>query len=199
MRAIQLNTTYEPLGIISWEKAFMKTFELKDKFGNFVWEAKADILYTYPDKKIRGVHHEWDMPAIIILRTPVRRKKLSRMVNPSKRSILIRDLYTCQYCGKKLSNNSGTRDHVFPESRGGKGTWENLVACCKICQYKKADQTCEESGMFPLKTPREPTIFEKFRNAIRVASATERRTWMLGLKKLGLGNIIKEEFEDGQD
>lgn len=193
MRAIQLNATYEPLGIISWEKAFMKTFELKDNYGNYLWEAKADILYTYPDRKIRGVNHEWDMPAIIILRNAVKRKKLSRLVNPSKRSILIRDLYTCQYCGNKLSNNSGTRDHVHPESKGGKATWENLVAACKTCQAKKADRTCEESGMFPMKTPREPTIFERFRNGIRVASATERRTWIAGLKQLGLTNIIKDE------
>ena len=199
MRAIQLNANYEPLGIISWEKAFLKTFERKDKYDNYIWEAKAEILYTYPDRTIRGVTDEWPLPAIIILKNSVRQKKLSRMVNPSKRSILIRDLYTCQYCGEKVSNNSGTRDHVHPESRGGKATWDNLVACCNICQDKKADRTCEESDMYPRKTPREPTIFERFRNAIRVATATERRTWIAGLKKIGLLKIIKNELTDDDD
>jgi hypothetical protein len=199
MRAIQLNATYEPLSIISWEKAFIKTFELKDKYGNYLWEPKAEILYTYPNRTIHGVTHEWPMPAIIILKKPIKRKKLSRLVNPSKVSILTRDLYTCQYCGKKLSKNSGTRDHVYPECKGGKATWDNLVACCKACQEKKADRTCEESDMWPTRTPREPTIFERFRNGIRVANATERRTWLIGLKKLDLEHIMKENKKDGTD
>lgn len=196
MRAIMLDATYEPLGIVSWKKAWRKTLELKDRYGNVLHEAKATVLWSYPDKVIRSERNSWDFPAIIILKKPSGRKRNARRINPSKRSILVRDLYTCQYCGKKLSNTSGTRDHVYPESLGGPATWENLVACCKACQQKKADRTCEQSNMYPMSTPREPTLVERFRNGVRIANATERRTWMLGLKKLGLDYLMNKDGEE---
>ena len=47
-------------------------------------------------------------------------------------------------------------DHVIPKSRGGKNTWENLVAACKKCNQKKGSRTTKESGMIPLKKPIRP-------------------------------------------
>ncbi len=195
MRAIMLDATYEPLGIVSWKKAWRKTLDLKDRYGNILHEAKANVLWTYPDKIIRSEHAKWDWPAIIILKKPSGRNRKTRNIRPSKKSILIRDLYTCQYCQKKLSNSSGTRDHVYPDSLGGPTTWDNLVACCKSCQQKKSNRTCEQSGMFPKTTPREPTLIERFRNGVRISNSTERRTWMLGLKKLGLEYLMNGEEE----
>lgn len=191
MRAIQLDATYEPLGIISWKKAFMKTLELKDKYGNYIFESAAKILWTYPDQVLHSATHEFDWPAIIILKEPSNRLKKMKRVKPSLKSILVRDLYTCQYCGKKLGKKTGTRDHVYPESLGGKATWENLVAACRTCQSIKADKLCEDVNMFPIKTPREPTLVERFHNGIRIANSYERKTWIKGLKKLGLQHLIR--------
>ena len=47
-------------------------------------------------------------------------------------------------------------DHVLPKSRGGKNTWENLVAACMKCNQKKGSRTPQESGMIPLKKPFRP-------------------------------------------
>lgn len=41
----------------------------------------------------------------------------------------------------------------MPKSRGGKSTWENLVACCYPCNNKKGDRTPDEAGMTLLKKP----------------------------------------------
>ena len=49
-------------------------------------------------------------------------------------------------------------DHVLPKSRGGKNTWENLVAACKRCNQKKGSRTTKESGMIPLKKPVRPKV-----------------------------------------
>jgi len=178
MRSVLLTVGYEPLGIISWEKSF-----------TLVWEDKAQVLWTYPDRKIRSPNQEWDWPSIITLKYRVKRRP-DREINPSTRSILVRDLYTCQYCGNKLTNSSGTKDHVIPESKGGPSSWSNLVAACRTCQSKKDDKFTHECNMYPKTTPRAPTLAERFKNNIRVANSYERRNWKLGLKKLGIGYLF---------
>lgn len=81
----------------------------------------------------------------------------------SRENILRRDNFTCQYCGKKLPIKELTLDHVYPKSRLGPDIWENLVACCKECNQKKADKTPKEAHMKLLKRPERPkdkTLFE---------------------------------------
>jgi len=46
----------------------------------------------------------------------------------------------------------------MPKSRGGKNSWDNLVASCQPCNRKKADRTPEEAGMALLVRPRKMTI-----------------------------------------
>lgn len=66
----------------------------------------------------------------------------------TRRSILTRDSSRCGYCG----GHADTIDHIFPRSRGGLDTWENLISACYKCNQKKADRTPEEAGM-PLLWP----------------------------------------------
>lgn len=61
----------------------------------------------------------------------------------SANMILTRDRWTCAYCGEPGS----TIDHIFPHSRGGAGTFMNLVAACHACNNYKADRTPHEAGM----------------------------------------------------
>jgi len=72
----------------------------------------------------------------------------------SKKNILRRDNYTCQYCG--ISNHPLTVDHVNPKSRGGKTTWTNIVVACKTCNLKKGDRTPLEVNMKLVRLPRKP-------------------------------------------
>ncbi len=85
----------------------------------------------------------------------------------SRQSLLLRDKYTCQYCGKSLKNpKERTIDHVIPKSRGGKTVWTNVVLCCKKCNLKKGDRTPEEAGLKLIKQPKTPKwqalILEEF-------------------------------------
>jgi 5-methylcytosine-specific restriction endonuclease McrA len=70
----------------------------------------------------------------------------------SRRGVLRRDSNRCAYCAKSAT----TIDHVQPKSRGGKDTWENLVACCLRCNNKKGDKTLAEIGWALRTAPRMP-------------------------------------------
>lgn len=75
---------------------------------------------------------------------------------PTKKNILKRDNYICQYTGKKLTSREATVDHVFPKSRGGSLSWENCVAASFEINNIKADRTPEESGLFLSSIPSVP-------------------------------------------
>ena len=53
-----------------------------------------------------------------------------------------------------------TRDHVRPTSRGGTDRWENVVAACKRCNWKKDSRTPEEANMPLLAVPFRPNPWE---------------------------------------
>ncbi|MEK9577946.1 MAG: HNH endonuclease, partial [Aquiluna sp.] len=52
---------------------------------------------------------------------------------------------------------ANTIDHVLPKSRGGKDTWENLIACCLRCNNVKGDKTPQEMGWELRFQPKMPT------------------------------------------
>jgi 5-methylcytosine-specific restriction endonuclease McrA len=72
----------------------------------------------------------------------------------SRKNILLRDRNTCQYCATVLPSGELTLDHVIPRSRGGSSTWENLVACCHLCNRRKGNQFPVEAGMKLMREPR---------------------------------------------
>jgi len=97
------------------------------------------------------------IPAVIklikLIRTIYRTK-----VPFSKNNIMVRDNFTCQYCG--VEKNKLTIDHVIPVSRGGKSSFENCVAACQDCNNKKGSQLPSEARMYLKRQPTSPTISE---------------------------------------
>lgn len=61
-------------------------------------------------------------------------------------SVLSRDNYTCQYCGKKAPDISLEIDHKVPVSKGGDNTIDNLTTSCFDCNRGKRDRLCAEIG-----------------------------------------------------
>lgn len=55
-----------------------------------------------------------------------------------REKILIRDNYTCRYCGTK--SGPFHIDHVYPHSKGGVTLEENLVTACVKCNMEKRDK-----------------------------------------------------------
>jgi len=140
MRTLVLNAGYEPLAVVSFKRALV-----------LVMNHKATIIAADAEHPVWGSHGVWDRPSVIILRNYVRIPS-GRSVPVSRRGVLRRDNHRCGYCG----GAANTIDHVMPRSRGGKDSWENLVACCLKCNNLKGDRTPSEMNWSLRMTPRPP-------------------------------------------
>lgn len=137
-----LNATYEPIKLITWQKAVTLLFL-----------EKVEPLVHY-QHKIRGATRDLEQPAVVRLhkRVPWRRNG----VRFSRRHVFIRDNFTCQYCGAQPRIRELTFDHVMPRSRGGGTNWLNIVTCCRDCNQFKAHRTPEEARMTLMRKPYAP-------------------------------------------
>jgi 5-methylcytosine-specific restriction endonuclease McrA len=140
MRTLVLNAGYEPLGVVSFKRALV-----------LVLNEKARVLARDEEHPVFGTSGAYDRPAVILLTRYVR-VPMNRMMPVSRRGVLRRDNQRCGYCGASAT----TIDHVQPRSRGGKDTWENLVACCLRCNNVKGDRTPAEMGWSLRFAPRMP-------------------------------------------
>lgn len=75
----------------------------------------------------------------------------------SKRSVFIRDAWTCQYCGTNLSRTKVTIDHILPRALGGKSTFENCITACARCNMEKGHKLLKDMKRKPLNSPYHPT------------------------------------------
>ena len=103
---------------------------------------------------IHTVRQRLRVPEVIVLKKYSDKKH--REIKLTRKNVLLRDRYECQYCGKSITLNSGTVDHVFPKSRGGANSWENFVAACFPCNVKKKNRTPQEAGMILRTVPARP-------------------------------------------
>lgn len=103
------------------------------------------ILPRSDGTEVRSVSMSLPWPLVVSLNRFVHNKyrEFSTEDYVSRKVVLTRDNWECQYCGKY----GDTIDHVMPKSRGGENTWGNMVASCRKCNNKKADQTPQEAGM----------------------------------------------------
>lgn len=130
-----LNACGTVLGPVSWQHAV-----------SLVVTGKAIVHEADPKRMIRSKTTEVPFPRVIRLVKWVYVKftgKKNSGGSFTKKAVLERDKYTCIYCG----GHGNTIDHIEPESRGGKLTWENCAAACAPCNSKKANRTPEEAGM----------------------------------------------------
>lgn len=137
-----LNASFEPLKVISWERAVTLFFL-----------GKVEVVHVY-EREIRSVALTIKMPSVVRL---LRYVKLGQRKPPLSRiNLFARDNGQCQYCGDALPMKEATIDHVMPRSRGGKRTWENVVLACHPCNRKKGRNTPHEARMYLSQPPHAP-------------------------------------------
>lgn len=145
-RGLVLDLSYRPVNVVCWKRAICLEFM-----------AKADVLEYY-DQTVSSPSGSFYIPAV--LRVPellqvVKRRRVKHSL--SRKNILYRDGFTCQYCS---SVDNLTIDHVIPTARGGKWEWENLVTACSRCNSRKGQKTVEQANMKLLKVPKAPKEFD---------------------------------------
>ncbi len=143
-RTLLLNATFEPLKIISWQRAI-----------TLLTQGKVEVIETY-DRDIHSVSFTLKLPSILRLLKLARVRRSSREVRFSRANIYLRDKYTCQYCGAKYPAEDLTFDHVSPQVQGGEATWENIVTACLACNNRKGGRTPQEAGMRLVRQPVKP-------------------------------------------
>jgi len=164
-RVIVLNADFSFLNIITWKRAVA-----------LMSKGKVEVL-KYGDKVVKTIKGDLlRIPAVLKLVHLVRTIFKAR-VPFSKRNIMVRDDFSCVYCGRSNAESHLTIDHVLPKSKGGKSTWENCVTSCKPCNAKKGHRSCVEARMYIKKRPWAPTISEFVK---------------LKVKTLGLGNLLAD-------
>ena len=161
--------SWAPLSVWSWEDAFVA-----------VHQQRVHQIRTYDDVEIRSATRSWPVPSVVALKSYRRR----RAVAFTRRNLFIRDEFTCQYCGRRFPARDLTFDHVVPRMRGGRTTWENIVASCSRDNLRKGGMTLAQSGMRLLRPPFRPTTHQLDAAARRMAlvqgpgEAELHRSWL---------------------
>lgn len=164
-----LNADYTLLEIINWKKAM-----------SLLFREKVRVVEEYPGREIHTPSQTFALPAVIVKNKYVNNRKKIRF---SRKNILARDLYTCQYCGAQPRNKKTrtpiieelTIDHIVPRAQSRDGwvclpwsegkrvrvtSWENIATACQPCNSRKADSTLKSSGLVLKKHPRNPTTMD---------------------------------------
>lgn len=154
-----LNANFEPINVCSTRRAV-----------SLIISGKADLVLNGRGV-IKTVSRAYPRPSVIRLEKMVKRPR--PRVRLTKREVLRRDNYTCQYCGQRASYL--TIDHIVPRRLGGAHAWENLVAACPACNHRKGGRTLEQAQMSLLRYPTEPPASASY---IFARHLNENQEWL---------------------
>jgi 5-methylcytosine-specific restriction endonuclease McrA len=158
-RVLVLNASYEPINVCTTRRAAV-----------LLLKERAEMLEER-DGALRSERLALARPCVIRLVRYVRIPRDVHRRNITRKAVLARDAWTCQYCGHQAAGL--TVDHVMPRSRGGESVWENIVASCAPCNRRKGNRTPHEARMHPATRPKAPgpNVF------IRIASPRIPAAW----------------------
>jgi 5-methylcytosine-specific restriction endonuclease McrA len=140
---LKLDSAYKPIEIITWQEAFVLT-----------WLKKAHAV-EYSDKWVHSATKKFQIPSVIVLFRYIDEKFFT--LPCTRKNVLVRDEYRCQYCAQNFREANLTIDHVIPKSKGGRSTWDNVVAACKPCNQKKRDYLVENAPVSLIRRPKKPS------------------------------------------
>jgi 5-methylcytosine-specific restriction endonuclease McrA len=143
MKTLVLTPWMSPFLIVSWQTAI-----------TMVWLEKVDVLEEYEGEDVSSPSVTMAMPAVVRLKRSI--SGVKKGVKFSRTNVLVRDRHTCQWCGVRKPPRELNYDHVVARARGGKTTWENVVASCYPCNTRKGSHRPEDVGMRLLRKPVRP-------------------------------------------
>jgi len=163
--ALVLNADYRPLSYLPlslwpWQEAIKAAFL-----------DRVTVISEY-DTVVRSPSVEFRIPSVVVLKDYVRPAKQAAF---TRFNLFLRDEFICQYCGAK---GDMTFDHVLPRSRGGRTTWENVVAACGPCNLRKGSKTLKQAHMHLRRQPRRPDPQELQNNGRKFPPNYLHDSWM---------------------
>jgi 5-methylcytosine-specific restriction endonuclease McrA len=154
-----LNRFFAPVTITSVRRAFVLLYggaarAVDDSGETYDFEAWLDMPLRREDDPLPIIGRAIRVPRVLHLLRYDRSPRF--VVRLSRRNLMLRDGFQCQYCSRTPPQRDLNIDHVIPRSRGGQDSWENLVISCRSCNLKKGRRTPGEAGMTLLRTPQAP-------------------------------------------
>lgn len=153
-------TNLLPLSVISWQEAI-----------RYMVLEKVKVITYYDDWYVHSPSWSTQVPAVIILTEYQKPKRSARL---SKKNIYLRDNYKCQYCGIRVTEKTASIDHVIPQSKGGKGSWDNLSTSCRKCNSIKSDRL----DMMPDRMPYKPDYWELAHKRRQLGYEIKHPSWL---------------------
>ncbi len=142
-RVLVLNVSCEPLQLMGVQRAV-----------RLVLGGKVEVIET-GHGHLHSERYTLAQPVVI---------RLQRYVHVpyhapacTRKGVLLRDKYACQYCGAIPGAHLLTLDHIVPRALGGRSTWENLVTACRPCNSRKANKPLNVARMSLRSAPVQPS------------------------------------------
>ena len=154
-----LNRSYFPVQVTTVRRAFTMLYQglvkaVDTNYQTHTFDTWADLAIE-EHASIGLVNGLIRIPRVILLIAYDRVPK--RGVRFSRRNVMMRDKYQCQYCGIMTRTENLNLDHVMPRTQGGRTTWENVATSCIECNRRKGGRTPEQAHMKLLRRPYRPT------------------------------------------
>lgn len=186
IRALVLNSSYQPVKLVSWQRAILLWFQ-----------GKVEVLEYHPSDQVtvRSAREEFQVPSVLRLKRFINHRRFTR-VKFCRENVYRRDDYRCQYCGVEFSVKELTLDHVVPASKKGRKDWTNMVTACRKCNHRKANRTPLAAGMPLLSEPRVPNWLPPIQASLRLDSLPESwKVYLSGMMDEGFGDL-PDDLED---
>jgi 5-methylcytosine-specific restriction endonuclease McrA len=182
LRTLVLNNQYMPVSLFP-----LHTIPAEEAIQRYL-NGNCSLVSTYD--KVIGTPSRTDLkwPSVIANHNSHSFKKELRL----KPEILYyRDHCKCMYCGKDLSLNEITYDHVKPRSKGGLTDLENIVAACKKCNNAKGDSV--SSRWKPIKMPWKPNYYQMIDIRKKYPIVIDDESWRPFLPNWASDVIVRNE------
>ncbi|MDY0028992.1 MAG: HNH endonuclease [Pseudobdellovibrionaceae bacterium] len=137
--------SYYPLSVWPWQEAVKAIFR------------ETVVVVSEYARVVHSPGTELKLPSVLALKEYV---PMDRAPAFTRFNVFLRDGWQCQYCSCHFRTDELTFDHVIPRSRGGRTSWTNIVASCQCCNKRKGSYLPKEIGMYPMREPRQPSIYE---------------------------------------
>jgi len=148
-----------PLSTISWQESI-----------KYLILEKVHVLEWYDEWMVSSPTWETRVPAVVMIKKYIKKNSNVRF---SKYNVMLRDNFSCQYCGIDLTLSTATMDHVLPVSKGGPTTFENVVTSCQPCNTAKGDKLFPQ----PNKIPSRPSYYELIKNKESLDMKIKHPSW----------------------
>lgn len=146
-KALLLTNSYQAISFLSERKIY-----------KLLYKDKIEIVSNW-DNRINWGKEQIFYPAVVRLKHSIN-VNIYKFTKPrfSRKALMRRDNYCCQYCGDTLTPSQVSIDHIIPKSKGGKTTYLNCVISCKYCNMQKGDSSLHEVNMKLLNNPTYPNF-----------------------------------------